>query len=141
MGKNVTVTFWALQNQQAAGVVREVAPMADAASRTYQVNISLPNPPDGMQLGMTATVANGSEQAAAEDTFVLPLAAIYQTGDTPQVWVVGEDKTLSLKDVTVQDFGDNTVKVTGLSRGDVVVTAGVHMLSEGQKVRIEGEDE
>lgn len=141
VGKNVTVTFWALQNQQAAGVVREVAPMADAASRTYQVNISLPNPPDGMQLGMTATVANGSEQAAAEDTFVLPLAAIYQTGDTPQVWVVGKDKTLSLKDVTVQDFGDNTVKVTGLSRGDVVVTAGVHMLSEGQKVRVEGEDE
>lgn len=141
VGKNVTVTFWALQNQQAAGVVREVAPMADAASRTYQVNISLPNPPDGMQLGMTATVANGSEQAAAEDTFVLPLAAIYQTGDTPQVWIVGKDKTLSLKDVTVQDFGDNTVKVTGLSRGDVVVTAGVHMLSEGQKVRIEGEDE
>ena len=48
---------------------------------------------------------------------------------------------MSLKDVTVQDFGDNTVKVTGLSRGDVVVTAGVHMLSEGQKVRVEGEDE
>ena len=141
VGKNVTVTFWALQNQQAAGVVREVAPMADAASRTYQVNISLPNPPDGMQLGMTATVANGSEQAVAEDTFVLPLAAIYQTGDTPQVWIVGKDKTLSLKDVTVQDFGDNTAKVTGLSRGDVVVTAGVHMLSEGQKVRVEGEDD
>lgn len=94
-----------------------------------------------MQLGMTATVANGSEQAVAEDTFVLPLAAIYQTGDTPQVWVVGVDKTLSLKDVTVQGFGDNSVKVTGLNRGDIVVTAGVHQLREGQKVRVEGEDE
>ena len=69
------------------------------------------------------------------------MAAIYQTGDTPQVWVVGEDKTLSLKDVTVQDLAIIAVKVTGLSRGDVVVTAGVHMLSEGQKVRVEGEDE
>ena len=141
VGQNVTVTFWALQNQQTAGVVREVVPMVDAASRTYQVNISLLIRWILAQLGMTATVANGSEQAAAEDTFVLPLAAIYQTGDTPQVWVVGKDKTLSLKDVTVQDFGDNTVIVTGLSRGDVVVTAGVHMLSEGQKVRVEGEDE
>ena len=137
VGKQVAVSFWALQNQQVAGVVREVAPMADAASRTYQVNISLPNPPDGMQLGMTATVANGTEEVAA----VLPLSAIYQTGDTPQVWVVGKDKTLSLKDITVQDFGDNSVKVTGLTKGDVVVTAGVHMLSEGQKVRVEGEDE
>ena len=69
------------------------------------------------------------------------LQVCQSSGDTPQVWVVGKDKTLSLKDVTVQDFGDNTVKVTGLSRGDVVVTAGVHMLSEGQKVRVEGEDE
>ena len=94
-----------------------------------------------MQLGMTATVANGTEEAAAADTVVLPLSAIYQTGDTPQVWVVGKDKTLSLKDITVQDFGDNSVKVTGLTKGDVVVTAGVHMLSEGQKVRVEGEDE
>ena len=84
-------------------------------------------------------VAHGLAEAV--EATVLPLAAIYQTGDTPQVWVVGKDKTLSLKDVTVQDFGDNTVKVTGLSRGDVVVTAGVHMLSEGQKVRVEGEDE
>lgn len=141
VGKQVAVSFWALQNQQVAGVVREVAPMADAASRTYQVNISLPNPPDGMQLGMTATVANGTEEAAAADTVVLPLSAIYQTGDTPQVWVVGKDKTLSLKDITVQDFGDNSVKVTGLTKGDVVVTAGVHMLSEGQKVRVEGEDD
>ena len=123
------------------GVVREVSPMADAASRTYEVDISLPNPPDGMQLGMTATVANGTEEASAADSFTLPLSAIYQTGDTPRVWAVGSDHTLSLKDVTITDFGDNTVQVTGLMRGEKVVTAGVHMLSVGETVRIEGEDE
>lgn len=115
--------------------------MADAASRTYEVDISLPDPPEGMQLGMTATVANGSEEASAGDAFTLPISAIYQTGDTPKVWVVGSDHTLSLKDVTVTDFGDNTVQVTGLTRGDKVVTAGVHMLSAGETVRVEGEDE
>lgn len=139
VGKAVTVSFWALQNQAVSGVVREVAPMADAVSRTYEVNITLQNPPQGLQLGMTASVANMSEEQAAADTVVLPLSAIYQTGSTPQVWVVGKDKTLSLKNVSVETFGDNSVKVTGLQKGDIVVTAGVHKLRAGEKVRIEGE--
>ena len=136
VGQNVTVTFWALQNQQTAGVVREVAPMADAASRTYQVNISLPNPPDGMQLGMTASVTLADAGAPAPGA-VLPLSAIYQTGDTPQVWVVTDDDTVELKSVEVEDFGDNTVLVHGLQPTDLVVTAGVHKLREGQAVRTE----
>ena len=123
-----------------SGVVREVAPMADAVSRTYEVNITLQNPPQGLQLGMTASVANVGEEQAAADAVVLPLSAIYQTGSTPQVWVVGKDKTLSLKNVSVEAFGDNSVKVKGLQKGDIVVTAGVHKLRAGEKVRTEGDD-
>ena len=37
-------------------------------------------------------------------------------------------------------YSDNTVKVTGLHKGDRVVTAGVHKLRAGEKVRIEGAD-
>ena len=140
VGKAVAVSFWALQNQNVSGVVREVAPMADPVSRTYEVNIALPNPPQGLQLGMTASVANAGEEQAAADAVVLPLSAIYQTGSTPQVWVVGKDKTLTLQNVSVETFGDNTVKVTGLRKGDIVVTAGVHKLRAGEKVRTEGAD-
>jgi len=72
---------------------------------------------------------------------LLPLSAIYQTGDTPQVWVVGEDMTVSLKTIKVESFGDNEVKATGLANGDIVVTAGVHRLYNGEKVRLTaGED-
>lgn len=141
VGKDVSISFWALPGQQAKGVVREVAPMADAASRTYKVNVTVTDPPAGMQLGMTASVTNDQETAQPAAAYVLPLSAIYQTGDVPQVWIVGTDNTLSLKPVTVSDFGDNTVKVTGLSQGDVVVTAGVHMLTEGETVRTERDDQ
>lgn len=140
MGKDVSISFWALQNQTVNGTVREISPMADPASRTYKVSISLPNPPQGMQLGMTASVTNASPDANKNTTYVLPLSAIYQTGDKPQVWVVGKDKTLSLKDVTVTDFGNNTVQVGGLSAGDIVVTAGVQLLHEGETVRTEGDE-
>lgn len=138
-GKEVTVSFWALQQQSAQGIVREVAPMADNVTRTYTVTVSLPSPPPGMRLGMTATVTAKGE---TPDTtaYVLPLSAIYQTGNTPYVWVVTKDHAATLKKVTIVSFGDDNVQVTGLAAGDVVITAGVHLLQEGQPVRLEGDE-
>jgi membrane fusion protein, multidrug efflux system len=142
IGKTVAVSFWALGNSRIDGVVREVAPMADKTARTYKVRISLPQPPADVRLGMTASViCSASDKKLAPDTVLLPLSAIYQTGDTPQVWVVGEDMTVSLKTIKVESFGDNEVKATGLANGDIVVTAGVHRLYNGEKVRLTaGED-
>lgn len=143
VGDRAVVKFWAIHDR-AEGVVREIAPMADSAARTYRVRVSVPEPPAGMQLGMTANVAL-TPKAAAEDagsagTALLPLSAIYQDGDTPQVWVVGADHTVSLKPVTVENFGDNQVLVQGLEATDLVVTAGVHKLRAGQSVRTEAAD-
>jgi RND family efflux transporter MFP subunit len=137
VGTSVTVTFWALGDVTADGIVREVAPMADAASRTYKVRVSIPNPPDGMELGMTATVATAA--AAGTMDVVLPTSAIYQTGDTPKVWVVSKDDTVSLVDISVEELGNDTVKVKGLHRGDTIVAAGAQMLHEGQHVRTESD--
>jgi RND family efflux transporter MFP subunit len=139
LGKETAVSFWALSDTPVTGIVREVAPMADAAARTYKVRVSLPEPPEGLELGMTASVAvaaAASHDEAGGQVAILPLSAIYQTDDTPQVWVVDEDMTLHLKDVSVDDFGKDAVKATGLDDGDIVVTAGVHKLHEGQEARL-----
>ena len=69
----------------------------------------------------------------------LPLAAIYQTGDTPEVWVVGDDETVHLTPVSVTQFDADDVLVDGLDAGTIVVTAGVHCLEEGQSVRTEAD--
>ena len=137
-GREATVTFWAIEGA-VRGVVREISPAADPASRTYKVRVSLPQPPQDMQLGMTASVAF-APAAGAEDAagFELPLAAIYQTGDQPQVWVV-EDGQVHLKDIKVKQFGKTSVIVEGLSASDLVVTAGVNKLREGEEVRTEAE--
>ena len=136
-GRPVMVSFWALDNTELNGSVREVSPMADSTTRTYKVRISLEQPPRNLSLGMTASVTiGGVTPGVTPSLVVLPLAAIYQTGSEPQVWVVGDDNTLSLKTVQVEAFGDDRVKVKGLRDGDIVVTAGVHKLREGQQVRL-----
>ncbi len=133
VGQEAQVSFWAL-NQTAAGVVREISPMADSASRTYTVRVTVTNPPAGMELGMTADVRLPQGEA---DGILLPLSAIYQTGGTPEVWIVQDDNTVELKPVTVEAFDENRVRVHGLAPSDLVVTAGVHKLRAGQEVRTE----
>ena len=133
------VTFWALPNVSIDGRIREVAPVASAATRTYKVRITLVQPPVGVKLGMTAavTVITKGHQAAVT---TIPLAALYQTGDTPGVWVV-RDNVVMLRRVTVDISGNDTIQVlAGLQPGETIVTAGVHKLREGQLIRIAGGD-
>lgn len=130
IGQRVLITFWATSDE-VGGTVREISPMADSASRTFAVKISLPDVKN-IQLGMTANVLMKSE--ISPRAIILPLSAIYQTGDAAQVWIVDDGK-VSLKKIEVTAFDDNNVQVRGLGAGDTVVVAGVHKLRDGQKVR------
>lgn len=131
------VTFWALPNVTLDGKVRETAPMADPATRTYKVRVSLLNPPPDVKLGMTAAVSLTGN--AARPAFTIPLAALYQTGDTPAVWVLN-DNILTLRPIQIGPFGNGSIQVlAGLQPGDQIVTAGVHKLKEGQRVKTAGD--
>ncbi|WP_296769777.1 efflux RND transporter periplasmic adaptor subunit [Selenomonas sp.] len=139
IGMPVSINFWALKGR-ADGAIREISPMADEATRTYKVRVAVSEPPAGMQLGMTANVSiKGIDDQEENGGVLLPLAAIFQEGDTPQVWVVGEDNTLTAKAVRVENLGDDKVQVKGLNAGDLIVVAGVHKLHEGQSVRTEAD--
>lgn len=133
----IKISFWALPSSVVDGKVREIAPMADRISRTYKVRISLLNPPSELKLGMTSSVlvaSNDNQQA-----ILVPLSAIYQTADTPAVWVVHEG-VVNLIPVKISSFADGQVQVLeGLSTGDIIVKTGVHKLWEGQQVRMAGD--
>ena len=66
----------------------------------------------------------------------LPLSALYQVENKTQVWIVNDASCVELKDINVISLGKNDVIVSGLNKGDVVVTAGVHKLYEGQSVKL-----
>ena len=133
IGDSAEISFWA-NPDKVTGIVREISPIADSAARTYKVRISLPNLREGIYLGMTASAAFPSKNLNP-NYCILPLSAIYQTENQPQVWTVSAGK-LQLKNITVQEFSGNEVAVLGLNAGEIVVTAGVHKLREGQEVRI-----
>ncbi len=118
-----------------AGKIREIAPMADAITRTYAARVSLSGADPRLPIGQTATVR--FPDSGVGKSIQLPLAAIFQQGKQSAVWIVGADNTVTLKPVTVSIMTDAGAVVSeGLAGGERIVAAGVHKLSAGEKVRL-----
>jgi membrane fusion protein, multidrug efflux system len=122
---------------KASGRVREVAPQADSATRTFQVKVGIADPPDAMKLGDTVV---GRVRMIAPAGVEVPASALTKTDGHPAVWVVdAQSKTVSLRNVEVLRYDPATVVISqGLETGEVVVTAGAQTLRPGQKVRLMG---
>jgi RND family efflux transporter MFP subunit len=131
----ITVSLADDPNVTVAGHVREVSPQADPVTRTFEVKVSLVNPPETMRLGATV---NGSMQTEEGPVIEIPSGALTRSNQLPAVWIVDlAALTVSLRNVEVARHGESLVAIAdGLNNGDVVVTAGVQALHPGQKVRL-----
>jgi RND family efflux transporter MFP subunit len=120
------------------GRVRELAPQADPVTRSYRAKIGLTDRPDHMLLGATVT---GQTHMVAPGGIELPGTALTMMDNKPAVWVVdAASQQVSLRPVQLQRQDSSRIVVTGgLQGGEVVVTAGVHALRPGQKVRLMGD--
>lgn len=135
-GSAVDVRVWPGQTQL-VGRVREVSASTDPVTRTYQVKVSL-EARQAPPLGATVTVLPRlrSEQRVA--AIKLPTSALRQDGQSTAVWVL-DPKTMTVASQSVQIAtadGNEAVVAGGLQEGQWVVSAGVHVLSPGQKVTI-----
>ena len=131
-----SVVLWSAPDRRYTAKLRELAPAADVATRTYLAKFSLEQGCDEAQLGMTATVALA--QTDAEQVAKVPLSALFNQGSGPALYVV-DDKTgaLRLQPVTVKAYGSRDVLVTGgVADGDKVVALGAQKLDPAQRVRI-----
>jgi RND family efflux transporter MFP subunit len=135
--KNPEVTVALVDDPRvtASGRVREVSPRADPVTGTFAVRVRLIDPPAAMRLGSTVS---GSMRLDAAPAIRIPATALVRADGQAAVWVFEpQGGTVSLRNVGVGSADAGSVQVTsGLSPGDVVVTAGVQALRPGQKVRL-----
>ncbi|KJB92409.1 RND family efflux transporter MFP subunit [Skermanella aerolata] len=133
---DLTAELWSMPGISIKGRLRELAPSADAATRTYQARIALDAPPPGIQLGMTASLVVTT--AGQGDVARLPMTALAKQDGKPAMWVLNaEGNGVALRPIGIGGYsGDRVTVLDGLEQGDRVVTAGVHKLYETQKVRV-----
>ena len=133
VGDRALVRLWSAPRREYAGSVREIAPAADPATRSYAVRIGVADADEALSLGATATVAFASPSDAQA---VLPLPALTRIDGAEVVWVVDEASQVQPLRVEAGEFRENGVVIrSGLPAGARVVVAGVHRLVEGETVR------
>ncbi len=116
-----------------AGSVREVAPEADAITRTLRVRIALIDPPPSFRLG---TTVRATLERDATPALTLPASALLEQDGKAYVWLIDEKDSIAVKQeigVAHREDGIFTV-ATGLQPGARVAIAGVHTLEDRQKV-------
>jgi RND family efflux transporter MFP subunit len=134
VGQTVHIQSWGSQATQTA-VVHEIAASADPVTRTFSVRVALKD--TTAPLGSTVSVML-SPQVAATQVITLPTTAIRQEAGKTSVWVL-DTATMTVKSTPIEVAsvqGNEVVVSSGLSVGQQVVAAGVHVLTPGQKVTV-----
>ncbi len=141
--RNIVVVFDAFPEVILHAEIKEIGGEASETTRTYPVTLIMDQPGDVRILpGMAGKAA--AEGRAAEDgrlAYVeIPVAAVFNRGETDRsyVWVVDESAmTVQPRAVEIGAPSEYGIKIlAGLAAGELVVTAGVGRIRDGQTVRV-----
>jgi len=126
------VRLWG-SDQTSPLTLREMAAAADPVTRTFLIKADVGKL--DVKLGQSATVVLDFPQVSG--VVKLPLSAVSQQGGKTAAWLL-DGASMTVKPVPVQvggADGNEVVIAGGLSAGQEVVVAGVHVLNAGQKVK------
>jgi RND family efflux transporter MFP subunit len=131
-GQPVRIKLWGSE-QFLSAKVQEIAASADPVTRTFLVKADLNDMK--IPLGSTATVYLKNESSDGKK-LTLPTTAVRQEAGKSSVWLVDPaSMTVQSHEIQISGVNENSVVVSGgLTAGQQVVTAGIHVLSPGQKV-------
>lgn len=128
------VSLWAQPQAKYSAQLRELSAVADPVTRTFRARYSIQAANNAFALGQSATLhlTLNAQQSAIK----LPTSALVGHDQQTSVWRF-DPQSHSIKSNPIQVIGidGNDVLVTGLSAGQQVVVAGVHVLHEGQQVK------
>lgn len=132
----LSVRLWG-HNEVLPASVREIAAAADSATRTFAVKADLARTPASVNVRLGQTASVRAELPRQTGVTKLPLSALREAQGGTAVWVVDKQTmTVSSKPVQVAGAEGNEAVITGgVEPGQVIVTAGVHVLNPGQQVK------
>jgi len=133
-GQKVVVTQAELRGQSFPGTVARTAASIDAATRTMQVEIALPNRDGTLLPGAYVQV---ELPLAGGKTLVVPTNVLLFRGEGTRVAVVDSASRIHLKPVTLgRNLGETIEVVDGVGTGDRLVVNPSDSLAEGDAVAL-----
>jgi len=142
LGDPLDVTTDAVSTKRFKGHITSISPAADPRSRVFNIEVTVPNPKSLLKVGMIATIELDPERLPASIP-VVPLAAIVRSLKDPNGYAVvvvekqGDREIGRLRDVRLGEASGNGIAIlSGLERGEQVVTLGAALVTDGELVRV-----
>jgi RND family efflux transporter MFP subunit len=142
-GEKVSVRFDALPGREFMATITEVGVASTTRGATYPVVVQLDSSDENVRSGMAAEVAFQFMEPEARSRIYVPPVAVGEDRSGRFVFVVQRDEsdgklgTAQRRDVRVGDLTQEGLEVLeGLQDGDLLVTAGVSRIADGQSVRL-----
>lgn len=137
VGQPIIAQAAAYQGEAFRGTISSIDPVIDASTRSVTVRAVLPNPDRRLKPGMLLTV---EVESAARDALGVPELAVVGEGERRFVYVLGNGGKVRRIEIKTGVKQDGMVEIIeGLRPGQRIVTEGVVKLSDGQKVRLAGD--
>lgn len=132
VGQTARLALDAFPGRVFEGKVVRLAPGLDPLSRTLDAEVQLENPGD-LRSGMYGRCAIVT--AVHPAAVVVPAAAVQLSDERQYVYVLQGDRVKRTEVKTGVDGGTWLEVISGLARGDVIVTAGTDGLADGATVQ------
>jgi RND family efflux transporter MFP subunit len=138
LGDPTTVEVDAFPDESFSGRIARVAPVLDPATRTFPIEIEIPNPSFRLKPGMYARV--GITASEKPDAIVVPTNAVIDVAGKRGVFLAQDDNVAAFREVEIGiESDEKTEIVSGVSAGDRVITTGAAALRDGDRFVLEGE--
>lgn len=121
-----------LGGPEVEGRVRYLAPVADESTRSFRVELAIPNPDLKLRVGTSAELMLGAGRITAHE---LSSALLTLADDgTVGVKIVGSDNRVLFVPVDLAGSSDEGILVTGLPLEAAIITVGQGFVADGQLV-------
>lgn len=138
--KDIVCTFREIPDREFPAEIKEIGIEASSTTRTYPVTLIMDNPDGAVYPGMAGDARGRVElpDEIVEEGFEVPESAVLVDEEGSKfVWVVDEaGMTVRKQQVTLGNPTARGLRVKGVEPKQMIATAGVHYLQDGQKVSL-----
>jgi RND family efflux transporter MFP subunit len=135
VGQKADVKLEAFAGRNFEGKVWRIAPSVDPTKRTFVVEALIQNPGNELKPGSYATARIVTDRN--ESIRIVPSRAVNYVLGTNKSYVVKQDQTVDVRDVTIGErFPQEVEIVQGLNDGEQVALSNLNRLDAGTKVKV-----
>lgn len=120
------------QGEALIGNISFISKIADPLTRSYRVEVTLPNPAGNMFDGLTVTVKIPVNQALAH--FVSPAAIAMDDQGVPGIKTVGAEHKVHFYPINLLSHEEKGIWVAGLPKEALIITTGQYYVKVGEIV-------